>query len=516
MENVAPQPQAARPRIIWNLDGPFLSVSLVVLYTYFVDDPTELLQQGSVLEALLLLWSVLPSTLLGYFIFRHNFLEIAIRRSFGYPVAAVLLLLVYLGSMGYLRDYAAGRVPDEVVQAGMILVLLPLLQPLKRWIDVSIDRLFTRELSRFENLAGRLDGISRSTTDLGQLLRLTEQMLAQELNAKSASLTLKSEFQEATTPHRVALPETAVERFPLIKGDTTVGEILIESQAGKLAQEGQAMLRFISPQIVASIEACRLVEGKIHLERELADRTRMAALGQMAATVAHNIKNPLSSIKTLVQLMQEDEQLVSRYSQDLSLINSEIDRLTNSITQLLKFSKPTAPATANVDVAKVLERTVFIFRPDAERQNIQLKLELALHPLWVRGNEAILSEIFQNLIVNALEVSSARGQVTVRAAIAGPTERRQVQVEVEDDGPGIAPELQQKIFLPFFTTKQKGTGLGLAVVQRRVMDLNGEVACISPISARGGTRFEVRLPSVDEAPPNAQHPFAKEQIGITE
>ncbi len=466
----------------------FVVVAGLVLYTYYGPAEVEL-EPGGVLEAVLMLWSVVPSALLGYFIFRHNFLEIAIQRSFGYPFAAVLLLLVYLVSVRYVRDYVlVYRIPDAVVQAGMILVLLPLLQPLKRWIDILIDRLFTRELSKFENLAARLDGISRSTTDLSQLLRLTEQMLVRELSAKTVQLILHPDSNEGSG--HVAPGE----HMPLAKGQALVGEIRVENQTGKLTSEQQAALRFVAPHIVGAIEACRLVEGKIQLERELGERDRLAAVGQMAATVAHNIKNPLSSIKTIVQLMREDEGLMTKYSEDLALINSEVDRLSQSVTDLLGFSKPTAPAVASVDLAEVLDRVILIFRPEAERHGIRVDLEVAARPLWVRGNEAVLSEVFQNLVVNALEVSKALSRVALRADIVVGAERRRVCVQVDDEGPGIPSEIQQKIFTPFFTTKQKGTGLGLAVVQRRVMDLSGEVTCISPISARGGARFEVRLP----------------------
>jgi signal transduction histidine kinase len=472
----------------------FLVVAVLVLRTYF-SALSEPLESGGFVEAVLMLWSIIPSALLGYFIFRHNFLEIAIQRSLGYPFAAVVLLLVYFLSVRYVSDYlSTHRIPEQVVQAGMILVLLPLLQPLKRWIDVSIDRLFTREISRFEKLASRVDDVSRTTVDLSELLRSTEDLLRHELNVRSTKILLNS--NPVTTPEVTqASPSLGSrERFGLTKGSQKFGEILVEGPGGKLTSEQHAALRFVAPQIVAAIETCRLVEGKIHLERELASRTRMAALGQMAATVAHNIKNPLSSIKTIVQLMQEDEDLTSRYGQDLSLINSEIDRLTQSVSQLLKFSKPTVLPTAKVDLAEVLERILLIFRPDAERRNIHLALELEARPLPVRGSEEVLSEIFQNLIVNALEVSKGPSQVKVRGKIAGTADRPRILIQVEDEGPGIAPEIQEKIFTPFFTTKQKGTGLGLAVVQRRVMDLSGEVVCVSPISGKVGTRFEVTLP----------------------
>jgi signal transduction histidine kinase len=273
--------------------------------------------------------------------------------------------------------------------------------------------------------------------------------------------------------------------------------MLIEGHHGTLANEQNAALRYVIPQIVASIETCRLVEGKIQLERELAERTRLASLGQMAATVAHNIKNPLSSIKTIVQLMQEDGELAAKYEQDLSLIKSEIDRLTESVSQLLKFSKPTVTGSASVDLAEVLEKILLIFRPDAERRNIRLELQLSEKPLRVRGSEEIFLEIFQNLLVNALEVSKQDDAVVVRARAAESAGQRRVVVQVEDEGPGVPEGIQGKVFMPFFTTKQKGTGLGLAVVQRRVMDLSGEVTCLSPISPRGGTRFEVTLPQIE-------------------
>jgi len=471
----------------------FLVVTGLVVYTYFIQDHDSL-EPGHPLETVLMLWSVVPSALLGYFIFRHNFLEIAIQRSFGYPFAGVLLLLAYLVSVRYLPDFL-GEIPKEVVQAGMILVLLPLLQPLRRWIDHSIDNLFSREIDRFERLASGLDEISRSTVDLNQLLRLTEEGLRTELNIKSIRLTVNDETDEASD---TLARNQNCERIVLQKGDVSLGAMLVEGHNATVASEQHAALRYVIPQIVAAIETCRLVEGKIQLERELAERTRLASLGQMAATVAHNIKNPLSSIKTIVQLMQEDGELAIKYRQDLSLIKSEIDRLTESVTQLLRFSKPTVTSLATVDLAAVLEKILLIFRPDAERRNIRLNLQMSEKSLCVRGTEEVFLEVFQNLLVNALEVSRQDSAVVVRVSVTEDDGQRRVVVQVEDEGPGVPVEIQPKVFLPFFTTKQKGTGLGLAVVQRRVMDLAGEVTCVSPISAKGGTRFEVTLPLLED------------------
>jgi hypothetical protein len=123
-----------------------------------------------------------------------------------------------------------------------------------------------------------------------------------------------------------------------------------------------------------------------------------------------------------------------------------------------------------------------------------MNLQMTEKPLMVRGSEEIFLEVFQNLLVNALEVSKPHDTVLVRATISEGAGQQRVVVQVEDEGPGVPEAIQGKLFTPFFTTKQKGTGLGLAVVQRRVTDLAGEVSCLSPISPRGGTRFEVTLP----------------------
>ena len=223
----------------------------------------------------------------------------------------------------------------------------------------------------------------------------------------------------------------------------------------------------------------------------------MATLGQMAATVAHNIKNPLSSIKTIVQLMQEDQEVNNRYTRDLTLINNEIDRLTHSVNQLLKFSKPRDVLDAEVDLQDVLERVFLVFQPEALKKGIALKLHLESAPLRVRGQAEVLAEVFQNLVLNAIEVSPPQTQVQIRASVQLEEKRKRVLVQVEDEGSGIPPEVRQHIFKPFFTTKQKGTGLGLAIVQRRVLDMNGQINVVSPVVENRGTRFELIFAGAD-------------------
>ena len=268
--------------------------------------------------------------------------------------------------------------------------------------------------------------------------------------------------------------------------------------AGRLSTEQQAGVQLVAAQFVAALENCRLAQGKIELERELAERDKWASLGQMAAAVAHNVKNPLSSIKTIVQLMQEDGEVKRKYRSDLSLINGEIDRLSHSVGQLLKLSRPAVASQSSLDLAPVLGKIRQMFQAESERRQVQLKITESGQTLPVHGTEEIFLEIFQNLVVNALEAAPAGSRITMGCAILAADKGKRVKVWVEDQGPGIPARNQSEMFRPFFTTKPTGTGLGLAVAQRRVLDLGGEISCHSPASNQGGTRFEVILPLIPD------------------
>ena len=475
----------------------FLSIAALILYSYFlVPDFRTALAKGGVLETLLMLWSTVPCALIGYYIFQYNFLEIAIQRSFGYTFVGVLLLLVYLLCVNSLKEVLQSnyRLPGIVIEDALVLALLGFAQPVKRWIDRAVNALFSLEVSKFETIASRLDNVSRSTVEMEKLLRYVEELLTKELNLKVAKIVLFSPGHESQTLDPRAASSSSGEGFESLVLSTakgTLGEIRVQSRSGKVSAEQQAALRFLVTQIVAAIENCQMTEGKIRLERDLKDQEKMADLGRIIAAVAHNVKNPLSSIKTIVQLMLEDTEFTQKYDRDLNLISGEIDRLTKRVEDVLKF-RTVLPV--NVDLAELLEKMVLLFRPETERRGIRLELELSCRPLTVRGTEEIFSEVFRNFIVNAWDVAPEKSRIGIRAEVLGEGPAKAVSVRIEDEGPGIPPRIRQQIFDPFFSTKAKGAGLGLHIVQRRILDLGGEVECVSPVANGRGTRFEIVLP----------------------
>ena len=475
----------------------FLTVAVLVFLAYWVFEHGSPERMDATVETILLLWLNLPSGLLGYYIFRYQFFEVAIQRSLGLSLVGILLLVIYLFVVRGLRDFLEDRflLPGLLVEAAMILALFALAQPLKRWMEGSVHQLFSLEMARLSGMAARLEEVSRSTVEIDRLVRFTENLLRSELGLQEAGLLLYPEASPVGEDEgKTGGGQDRRERFFLKQGEKTIGELQVASASGRLSTEQQAGVQLVAAQFVAALENCRLAQGKIELERELAERDKWASLGRMAAAVAHNVKNPLSSIKTIVQLMQEDGEVKRKYQSDLGLINGEIDRLSHSVGQLLKFSRPSVAGRPSLDLAPVLGRIGQTFQAESERRQIRLTVNRGSQPLPVQGDEEIFQEIFQNLVVNALEAAPGGSRITLGSAIEGAGTGKRVRVWVEDEGPGISAGDQSEMFRPFFTTKPGGTGLGLALAQRRVLDLGGEISCHSPVSKRGGTRFEVILP----------------------
>jgi two-component system sensor histidine kinase HydH len=199
-------------------------------------------------------------------------------------------------------------------------------------------------------------------------------------------------------------------------------------------------------------------------------------------------------MKTLVQLLEEDASLPERARHDCRMVVAEIDRLNNNISQVLRYAKPARDTDRAVDLVAAVNRVLSLARAEADRRQVRWEFESPAGSCEVEGGEEAASDIVSNLVVNALEASPAGSVVRVRLAREAGNSTY-VTLEVEDQGPGISPELKEKIFQPFFTMRPGGTGLGLAIVTRRVEEIGGVVDFVSPLESagRGGTRFRVRF-----------------------
>ncbi len=264
-----------------------------------------------------------------------------------------------------------------------------------------------------------------------------------------------------------------------------------------LTTDVRAVLEVLSGQVALTLEDYRLIEENVRLERQVAQGERLAALGQMAAAVAHEVKNPLSAIKSIAQVMREDERLSTEYARDLDLIVGETDRLNRSVTQLLNFARHAPPAGQPTHADELARGVVELFRAEAAGKNVQVELYLEAHQLLDGAQASAVRDALSNLLLNALQATPAGGRVAVEVA-AGDGE---LLFAVTDGGNGVPADLQQRIWEPFFTTKQRGTGLGLAIVRKRIEDAGGRVRLAPQATGGGkrGARFELRLPHAGAA-----------------
>ena len=277
--------------------------------------------------------------------------------------------------------------------------------------------------------------------------------------------------------------------YPLRRESRVVGLMLVDVAPEVLTYEVRAVLEILAGQVAIAVEDCRLVEENVRLERRVAQGERLAALGQMAATVAHEVKNPLSAIKSIAQVMREDARRGGVPTRDLDLIVGETDRLDRSVTQMLNFARRTPPTDTPRRVAELVRAVVELFQMDAASRGVTVAAEVDASCGELDGvRAAAVRDALSNLLLNAVQSTPRGGRVSVEAAINGDV----LALTVTDNGAGIPDELRERIWEPFFTTRQRGTGLGLAIVRKRIEEVGGS-AHLLPTAPPGGARFELRL-----------------------
>jgi PAS domain S-box-containing protein len=248
------------------------------------------------------------------------------------------------------------------------------------------------------------------------------------------------------------------------------------------------------------------------LEAQLRRSDRLAGLGTMAAGLAHEIKNPLASLRTFTSLVSrkfDDPRFRGTFEK---VVPRELERINGIVEQLLQLARPARLRFEPIRLSALLERVLELFANQTETGRITVTREYARDIPMVQADAEHLYQAFVNLIGNALEAMEAGGRLTLRtgwsddgqAFSSGRRTKRKVKVEIEDTGVGIPPSEAAKVFTPFFTTKRGGTGLGLALAHKIVEDHGGSIAFRSAPGV--GTTFAVLLPLVPDPRRDRQGP----------
>ena len=236
------------------------------------------------------------------------------------------------------------------------------------------------------------------------------------------------------------------------------------------------------------------------LEEKVRRSEKLAAIGGLAAGVAHEIRNPLSSIRGFAQYLRHALKDKPREKGYAETMVSEVDRINAVVTDLLTFARPMEADLTPTDVTELVEHTVRLVQADAQAMNASIQMDVNdLSKIPLDANQ--MTQAILNLLLNSLQAVSSGGHIEVGAEL-DPSDSR-FKIWVEDDGPGISADQKGKIFDPFFTTREKGTGLGLAIVHKIVENHNGEINLKSPPTGKTrGCRFTIGISIKSHEPAN--------------
>lgn len=457
---------------------------------------------ASLVELFLLAAVVFPLAALVLHVERFNFLQIGRQRNLIFAVFAVFLALLYLSFVRRAGLWLEPYLPPEATAALLLFLPVVFFEPLQRRIRNLLQKTAQAEIDRVQRMIGPINDVARRG-DAQKLRAFAEKWIAGELQLAEVSIALSSDASSA--PAARSLESSSEERFALRRGADVLGHLRARSHGAMLSGETYAALELLAEQLPASFDLCRLIEEKLALERELAVREKLALVGQMAASISHNLKNPLGSIKTILQVQLENADLPPAIRPEIQMVLGEINRLSDKLNQLLQFSRPallSSPSVGHSNLSRIAENIVGVLRAEAESRGISLQLFSTSADEEVAAGPEAVNDILSNLVLNALEAAPSGGRVHLSIG----SHDGHCRVTVEDNGPGIPPELRARVLEPFFTTKARGTGLGLAIVSRRVEEAGGTIQVESPIHEGKGTRFLVTLPFAAKETSHENHP----------
>ena len=273
-----------------------------------------------------------------------------------------------------------------------------------------------------------------------------------------------------------------------------VGELLTQMRR---VETGDLAARAISERVdeigelergfngmVASLDTAKRQLHDAH-EKQIQQAGKLASVGELAAGLAHEIRNPLAGIAAAVEVLAEN-----RAGQDREItqeIQLQVKRLNTTLSDLLNFARPREPEIAPCDLAGLVRQMLTLVRADAQKHHIQVVEEIPADLPAINADATQIQQAILNLLLNAIQAMPEAGILTVRAAVVGD----RVQLMIQDTGSGIPAEILEKIFAPFFTTKHRGTGLGLAIT-RTIMEKHGGTIRVD--SAVGcGTMFTLEF-----------------------
>ena len=517
----------------------WLVTSVLVIYlTTFVLNVRSVPHVGEYLNLLShILVSLLPA-LFCYYLYRYSYIEYVFKRGLIYTVLGFLIIIFYLTAIAPFGKAMEKHlsINFRILQGILIMAMVFFFDTLKKKLLELFNRIFFRENLYFQTIISNLSKtINQVHMDIDDLLdytafsisralkiRAVSIILFQEQPDKSLSITgstlaiMAEDIKEIVNYIKVHKPrvlsryhlrEEDVEIFrqmknikafnviPIYQESELVGLLNIGKRPVRnhLIPEEEEMFLILVNQIITTIENTKLAREKFALGRKMYESEKLSSLGRLSASIAHEVKNPLSSIKLIAQVMKEDLAPDDPNQEGLGIIIQEIDRLSRVVNQLLHFARPRSYAEEKINIADVISNVTMLIKHNAGLNNVEIIVNV--DPIELYCDQDALMEIFLNLTNNAIQCMPKGGKVEI-CSYKKKSKRHVLEycvVEISDNGPGIPVGERDKIFEPFYTTKQTGTGLGLAIVKRRLERIKGDIRFKDN---NPGAKFSVRIPLI--------------------
>jgi signal transduction histidine kinase len=284
--------------------------------------------------------------------------------------------------------------------------------------------------------------------------------------------------------------------------ETHEQNIQLLRQVSQFNEDLTGRIEAATSELAKRNEELRLLnEALFESQRQLSQSEKLAAVGQVTAAMAHQIGTPLNSISGYLQLILQDGNLQPKDQNRLKIIESQLDRLADSVKNLLSFTRQPRPQLKSLEVTEVLEELIHLSEPWFLARNVRLAKHLSPNLPPILGDPTHLQTLFLNLITNALDAMPKGGILTIktrqRPSPLASKEGRWLEIAMTDTGIGITEESKKRIFEPFFTTKKmgEGTGLGLAICEKIIKEHSGRIEIESEVGK--GSTFLISLPVLE-------------------
>jgi len=325
---------------------------------------------------------------------------------------------------------------------------------------------------------------------------LLGQVVVQAAPVTSADVQGEAAFQQKDFAREEGL--RALLAVPLLLGGEVIGVLAVYvEQARPFTPEEVDLLSALADQSATAIQNARLYERVVQMEEQLHQLDKLSVVGEMAAGLAHEIRNPLAVINMLISSLEADLAETDARRRDIRVIRENVQHIHGLVEQLLDVARVRRSTPQPLDLVPVIDSALSLLGPKLSRQQIRVRRRVEAGASWAMADAARIQQVLLNLLQNAVEAIGSRGEV--RITLGRGAKENTLALSVRDSGPGIPAEVHRQLFEPFITTKEQGIGLGLSIVRRIAEEHGGSISVQT--SARQGTTFTLLLPAAARPTP---------------